>query len=66
MTPKYTLIEAIKYIETHSNQTVTSIGYEDGSGYKFYYTSTKHSKPQYCHIPNNVNAKITENKYEVI
>ena len=55
---KYTLIEAIKYIEQHSNQIVTSIGYEDGTGYKFYYTSTKHTKPQFLHIPNNI-SKIT-------
>ena len=51
---KYTLIEAIKYIEQHSNQIVTSIGYEDGTGYKFYYTSTKHTKSQFLHMPNNI------------
>ena len=64
---KYTLIEAIKYINQHlPNEVVMSIGYEDGTGYKFYYTTTKNQKSQFLHIPVNYSIKLTENKHDIL
>jgi hypothetical protein len=63
---KYTLIEALDYIKKHSNRTITSIGYDGESGYKFYYTTTDNPKPQHLHIPVNYSIKPTENKHEIL
>ena len=61
---KYTLIEAIKHIEQTTNKVVASIGYEDGSGCSFNYTTMdEFDKPKFIRIPNKVGIFKVINKF---